>query len=142
MDNKQNIPVLEVNNLSVSFQMYDGIFGQKTLQVISELNIKVHAGEILAIAGSSGSGKSLLASAILGILPENATVSGELRYNGQTLTPKLQKQLRGTEIALVPQSVDFLDPLMPTGAQVDGHKKPYPTQKDTKFLDGLGCRKI
>lgn len=29
MDNKQNIPVLEVNNLSVSFQMYDGIFGQK-----------------------------------------------------------------------------------------------------------------
>ena len=49
MDNKQNIPVLEVNNLSVSFQMYDGIFGQKTLQVISELNIKVHAGEILAI---------------------------------------------------------------------------------------------
>lgn len=134
MDNKQNIPVLEVNNLSVSFQMYDGIFGQKTLQVISELNIKVHAGEILAIAGSSGSGKSLLASAILGILPENATVSGELRYNGQTLTPKLQKQLRGTEIALVPQSVDFLDPLMPTGAQVDGHKKPYPTQKRHKIF--------
>lgn len=138
MDNKQNIPVLEVNNLSVSFQMYDGIFGQKTLQVISELNIKVHAGEILAIAGSSGSGKSLLASAILGILPENATVSGELRYNGQMLTSKLQKQLRGTEIALVPQSVEFLDPLMRTGAQVDGHKKPYPTQKRRKIFRRFG----
>lgn len=138
MNNKQNIPVLEVNNLSVSFQMYDGIFGQKTLQVISELNIKVHAGEILAIAGSSGSGKSVLASAILGILPENATVSGELRYNGQTLTPKLQKQLRGIEIALVPQSVEFLDPLMRTGAQVDGHKKPYPTQKRRKIFRRFG----
>lgn len=138
MDNKQNLPVLEVNNLSVSFQMYDSMFGQKTLQVISELNIKVHAGEILAIAGSSGSGKSLLASAILGILPENATVSGELRYNGQVLTSKLQKQLRGTEIALVPQSVEFLDPLMRTGAQVDGHKKPYPTQKRRKIFRRFG----
>lgn len=129
MENKQNLPILEVNNLSVSFQMYDNIFKQKILQAISELNIKVYAGEILAIAGSSGSGKSLLASAILGILPENAAVVGELLYNGQVLTPKLQKQLRGTEIALVPQLVDFLDPLMRTGVQVDGHKKPYPTQR-------------
>ena len=61
MENKQNLPILEVNNLSVSFQMYDNIFKQKILQAISELNIKVYAGEILAIAGSSGSGKSLLA---------------------------------------------------------------------------------
>lgn len=47
MEHIQNPPVLEVRDLSVSFQMQDGIFGQKMLQVISELNIKVHAGEIL-----------------------------------------------------------------------------------------------
>ena len=49
MEHIQNPPVLEVRDLSVSFQMQDGIFGQKMLQVISELNIKVHAGEIWII---------------------------------------------------------------------------------------------
>ena len=133
----QNSPVLEVRNLSVSFQMNDGLYGQKMLQVISELNMKVHAGEILAIAGSSGSGKSVLASAVLGILPENAVVSGELRYNGQVLTHDLQKQLRGSEIALVPQSIEFLDPLMSVGVQADGHRKPYPARKRRELFKRL-----
>ena len=94
--------LLEICDLSVYFRMYDGVLGQRDLQVISNLSIKVDAGEILAIAGSSGSGKSLLASAILGILPENAVTAGEMRYDGQSLTPGLQKKLRGTEMALVP----------------------------------------
>jgi len=138
MNKGQNIPVLEARNLSVSFRMYDGTFKQKELRVISDLSIQVFSGEILAIAGSSGSGKSLLASAILGILPRTAAVRGELRYHGQTLTPKLQKQLRGTKIALVPQSVDFLDPLMRAGAQADGHRKPYPTQRRRRLFARFG----
>ena len=69
-------PLLEVSDLSVSFRMYDGGLEQTQLPVISSLSLKVLPGEILAVAGSSGSGKSLLASAILGILPGNATVSG------------------------------------------------------------------
>jgi peptide/nickel transport system ATP-binding protein len=109
--------------------MYDGALEQKELQVISDLHLTVRPGEIVAVAGSSGSGKSLLASAILGILPGNATVKGELRYKGQELTPDMQKKLRGTEIALVPQSIAFLDPLMKVGKQADGHKKPYPAEK-------------
>ena len=117
MDKNRDIPVLAVSGLSVSFLMYDRIFGQKELRAISDLSMQVHAGEILAIAGSSGAGKSLLASAILGILPENAVTAGELRYHGRLLTPELQRRLRGTEIALVPQSVDFLDPLMKAGPQ-------------------------
>ena len=76
MNKGQNIPVLEARNLSVSFRMYDGTFKQKELRVISDLSIQVFSGEILAIAGSSGSGKSLLASAILGILPRTAAVRG------------------------------------------------------------------
>lgn len=121
--------LLEIHDLSVSFRMYDGALEQKNLQVISDLHLTVRPGEIVAVAGSSGSGKSLLASAILGILPSNATVKGHLHYKGKELTPKMQEQLRGTEIALVPQSVAFLDPLMKVGKQVDGHKKPYPTEK-------------
>ena len=80
------------------------------------------AGEIVAVLGSSGSGKSLLAHGILGILPRNASVTGELYYRGERLSPKGQAELRGTGIALVPQSVSFLDPLMTVGKQVKGEK--------------------
>lgn len=121
--------LLEIHDLSVSFRMYDGMLEQKDLQVISDLHLTVRPGEIVAVAGSSGSGKSLLASAILGILPGNASVRGHLHYKGRELTPALQAGLRGGEIALVPQSIAFLDPLMKVGRQADGHKKPYPTEK-------------
>lgn len=56
----QNSPVLEVRNLSVSFQMNDGLYGQKMLQVISELNMKVHAGEILQLQARPVQGKVCL----------------------------------------------------------------------------------
>ena len=121
--------LLEIHDLSVSFRMYDQTLGQKELRVISDLHLTVRPGEVVAIAGSSGSGKSLLASAILGILPGNATVGGHLHYRGRELTPERQAALRGTEIALVPQSVAYLDPLMKIGAQADGHRKPKPTER-------------
>lgn len=131
---QRNETLLEIHDLSVAFRMYDGTLEQKDLQVISDLHLTVRPGEIVAVAGSSGSGKSLLASAILGILPGNATVKGHLHYKGRELTPQLQKELRGTEIALVPQSIAFLDPLMKVGKQVDGHKKPYPTEKRNRLF--------
>ncbi|MBQ3193934.1 MAG: ABC transporter ATP-binding protein [Oscillospiraceae bacterium] len=126
---QKNETILEIHDLSVSFRMYDGTLEQKDLQVISDLHLTVRPGEIVAVAGSSGSGKSLLASAILGILPGNATVRGHLHYKGKELNAQMQKSLRGSEIALVPQSVAFLDPLMKVGKQAVGHKKPYPTEK-------------
>lgn len=126
--------LLEIHDLSVSFRMYDNALGQRELKVISDLHLSVKPGEIVAIAGSSGSGKSLLASAILGILPENATVKGHLHYKGEELTRQRQAALRGTEIALVPQSVAYLDPLMKVGKQVDGHRRPYPTKERKKIF--------
>ena len=134
---QKNETILEIHNLSVSFRMYESGLEQKELKVISDLHLTVRPGEIVAIAGSSGSGKSLLASAILGILPENATVRGHLHYKGSELTPQRQKELRGTEIALVPQSVAYLDPLMKIGAQADGHKKPKPTQQRKRLFERL-----
>lgn len=110
--------ILEVNDLSISFIQYAAGLRQKKIKVISDLNVAIQAGEVLAVVGSSGSGKSLLAHAILGILPNNATVAGTILYDDQVLTPKRQAILRGREIALVPQSVNFLDPLMRVGLQV------------------------
>lgn len=130
--------LLEIHDLSVSFRMYDRALEQKELQVISDLHLTVRPGEIVAVAGSSGSGKSLLASAILGILPDNATVRGHLHYKGRQLTAERQAELRSTEIALVPQSVAFLDPLMKVGRQADGHKRPYPTEKRRSLFKRFG----
>lgn len=130
--------LLEIHDLSVSFRMYDHGLEQTDLKVISDLHLTVYPGEIVAIAGSSGSGKSLLASAILGILPGNATAYGHISYKGQQLSAERQRQLRGTKIALVPQSVAYLDPLLKVGQQADGHKKPYPTEKRHSLFKRFG----
>lgn len=112
--------VLEIRDLSVRFCMYRGGVRQEELTVISDLNVSVQAGEVVAVIGSSGSGKSLLAHAILGILPNNGTVTGSIEYMGERLDAQRQNKLRGREIALVPQSVNYLDPMMRVGKQVIG----------------------
>jgi peptide/nickel transport system ATP-binding protein len=114
--------IIEVRKLSLSFSMYGNAFSRHSLNVISNLNIAVREGEVLAVAGSSGSGKSLLAHALLGILPKNATLGGEMMWRGEALTPALLKKLRGREIALVPQSVTYLDPLIRVGRQISREK--------------------
>ncbi|MBD2233766.1 ABC transporter ATP-binding protein [Phormidium tenue] len=122
--------MLSVSNLSVTFKQYEKGLRRKQLTVITELDLEVKAGEVVAVVGASGSGKSLLAHAILGILPENATVGGTLLFQGQPLTPQRCQQLRGKAIALIPQSVGYLDPLMRVGqqvqrvAQLNGLSKP------------------
>lgn len=112
--------VLTVKDLSVSFHMYDKGLEQYDLKVISNLDLEVCPGEIVAIAGSSGSGKSLLAHAVMGLLPENAMLDGDIIYKGRKLDQKDKEKLRGKELALVPQSVSYLDPLMRVGKQVRG----------------------
>lgn len=110
--------ILDVQDLSISFQQYGSGLKQEALTVMSNLSISLEEGEILAVVGASGSGKSLLAHAILGILPENAIIEGEIFYDGERLTPERLIALRGKEIAFIPQSVNFLDPLMQVGKQV------------------------
>ena len=72
--------ILEIEELSVSFLQYKGKTSRQSwLPVISGLSVAVREGELVAVVGSSGSGKSLLAHAILGILPYNAKVSGIMK---------------------------------------------------------------
>ena len=80
----------------------------------------MHAGEIVAIVGASGSGKSLLADSVLGLYEPNAMVSGTIWFDGVRQDAASLAQLRGCEIAFVPQSVANLDPLMKVGRQVRG----------------------
>ncbi len=111
-------PLLEVRGLSISFIQYDRGLRRRRITPIIGLDLEVIRGEVLAVIGSSGSGKSLLAHAVLGILPSNAEVGGDLYFEGSELSPQRQAELRGERIALVPQSVNFLDPLIRVGRQV------------------------
>ena len=99
--------ILEIRDLSVSFRQYDKGTRQVDLPVISRLNVAVHEGEIVAVVGSSGSGKSLLAHAVMGLLPSNARCGGDIYFLQEPLTPKRLAHIRGKEIALVPQSVMY-----------------------------------
>ncbi|WP_166240349.1 ABC transporter ATP-binding protein [Paenibacillus turpanensis] len=117
------LPLLSIEDLSISFNQYRGWFRQEKVQPIHGLHLQLRAGEVVAVVGSSGSGKSLLAHAILGILPGNAEVRGSMRFDGRELSPELQAKLRGRQLALVPQSVNYLDPLMQVGKQVQAAVK-------------------
>ncbi|MDV3349074.1 ABC transporter ATP-binding protein [Leptolyngbyaceae cyanobacterium CCMR0082] len=110
--------MLTISNLGITFTQYDQGLHRKRLTVITDLDLTVQAGELVAVVGASGSGKSLLAHALLGILPENAQLSGTMEFQGKPLTQKRCEALRGKAIALIPQSVGYLDPLMTVGRQV------------------------
>ena len=112
--------LLNVKDLIVSFSMYKKGFTKYELEVIHHLSIDVNSGEIVAVVGSSGSGKSILAEAVLGLLPKNATIEGDIRYKGEQVDAKSIRQYMGRDIAYIPQSVDHLDPIMKVGKQVIG----------------------
>ena len=134
MNMEEKKVILDIRNFSVSFEQYEKGFQKTGLPVIRNLDVTIREGEMVAVVGSSGSGKSLLAHGILGILPYNASMGGELIYDGALLTKERQKALRGNEIVLVPQSVAFLDPLMKIGSQIRKGKKDAASKKK---LDGI-----
>ena len=114
----QEKSVFQAEDFGVSFSQYENGIDRKDLLVITNLDIELYEGKILAVVGSSGSGKSLLAHAILGILPENAVIYGKMRYRDTELDPGMIKKLRGKKICLIPQSVNYLDPLEKVGSQI------------------------
>lgn len=129
--------ILDIRNFSVAFEQYENGFKKTSLPTIRELDVTIHEGEMVAVVGSSGSGKSLLAHGILGILPYNATLGGEIYYDGELLTEERKKALRGNEIVLVPQSIAYLDPLMKIGAQIrKGKKDPASKEKLNQIFEG------
>ncbi|PQP83059.1 peptide ABC transporter ATP-binding protein [Paenibacillus sp. PCH8] len=110
--------LLEIEGVSVSFRRARGWLGYEQTYVIQGLDLTINEGEIVAVVGASGSGKSVLAQAIMGILPSHARLEGRISYAEKPLTMERQLELRGDELVLIPQSVSYLDPLMKVGRQV------------------------
>lgn len=117
--------LLQVEGLSIGFDMYEStsLWSSKRTYspVIDNLDISVHQGEIIAIVGASGSGKTLLADAIMGLYEPNSRVTGTIFFDGVEQNAESLAKLRGHEIAFVPQSVKSLNPLMKVGKQIGGN---------------------
>lgn len=137
MNKKEEIkmdPVLSIRDLKISFTQYERGLHQHSFTTIRGMNLDVHPGEMVAVVGASGSGKSLLAHAVLGLLPYNSTIKGEMFYQGEPLTKERQETLRGNEIVLVPQSLAYLDPLMKIGKQIKKNRKDEKTSAKLKQI--------
>ncbi|MDR0622174.1 MAG: ABC transporter ATP-binding protein [Deltaproteobacteria bacterium] len=134
--------VLEVENLTIRFSRYDKGLRKSDLTVINGMGVSVGLSELVAVVGSSGSGKSLLAHTLLGILPSNCGATGKIRFLGETLGPRELAELRGHQIILVPQSVTYLDPLKKVGPQVRNDRKdPESIQAQEKLFDYYGLKR-
>jgi len=130
----EKTPLLEVKNLRIAFDQYSGRFSKNNLGMIRDLSVMVREGELVAVVGPSGSGKSLLAHGILGILPDNAEIEGEIRFRGTTMTQRCKESLRGNEIALVPQNLSYLDPLLRMGPQLRKGKRDAKSRQKTREI--------
>lgn len=113
-----NMAKLEVKNLTISFRTNNG-----AVRAVRDISFNLNEGETLAIAGESGSGKSVSARAIMGILAGNAMVdNGEIIYDGRDLLKISEDDfhtLRGHKLAMVFQDpLSALNPIMKIGKQI------------------------
>jgi oligopeptide/dipeptide ABC transporter ATP-binding protein len=111
-------PTLRVENLTVSFPGRSG-----DIAVVDDVSFSLGAGQSLVIAGESGSGKSMICQALLGIVPKAATVSGtRIDWRGRDLLttgPADWRALRGAEIAMIFQDpTAALNPLITVEHQI------------------------
>jgi peptide/nickel transport system ATP-binding protein len=107
-------PALEVEGLAVEFAQGAGRF-----RAVDGVSFSVAPGRTLAIVGESGCGKSVTALAAMGLLAENARVSGTMRLEGQALTPEAQRAARGGRMAMIFQEpMTSLNPAFTAGEQV------------------------
>ena len=111
--------LLDVEDLHVEFHTDDGI-----AKAINGVSFQLRQGETLAILGESGSGKSVTAQAIMGILdmPPAVIPEGKIRYCGQdllTMDEEQRRKTRGPEISMIFQdALSSLNPVFPVGWQI------------------------
>ncbi len=114
--------LLNVERLTVALPTRDGY-----RNAVDDLSFTVDGGEILGIAGESGSGKTMTALSLFGLLPHGAKVSGSIRLDGIELLALGAKQLRairGRQIAMVSQDpATSLHPILPIGTQLTEHMR-------------------
>ncbi len=132
--------MLEVENLSVVFRDR-----RPPLTAVDGVSFQMGEGELLGLAGESGSGKSRTAHAILGLLPAAAEVSGGVRFQGRdllTMSSVERRQVQGKDISIVFQEpMTSLNPTMRVGRQVEDalrvHTKMAAPERKTRALEAM-----
>lgn len=141
--------LLRVEGLTVAFRRADG--GEKT--VVNDISFSLKEGEVLGIAGESGSGKSMTALAVMGLLPEGARRGfRELFFDGKRLCAeqkrekkqeeKLRQELSGKEIAMIFQEpLTSLNPVLTIKKQMEEplllHRTLSATEREEEVLSAL-----
>jgi peptide/nickel transport system ATP-binding protein len=111
--------LLNVEDLTIALPR-----GGDRLEALSAVSLPVHANEIVCVVGESGAGKSMMATAVVGLLPPRVTVTGgRILFEGTdllTLSPKVMREIRGRRIGLVFQDpMTALNPLLKVGRQIE-----------------------
>ena len=110
-------PLLEVSDLRVTFHTRAA-----NVYAVQGISFSVEPGQTLALIGESGSGKTVSAQAVMGILPRTAKVSGSIRFKGDELVGRSEHELRdyrGRNVAMVFQNPErSLNPTMRIGTQI------------------------
>ena len=121
--------MLHIDRLTLQLPYYQPWWKRQWATCFEQISLSLVPGEVHAVVGASGAGKSLLAYAIMGLLPDGAKTSGQLVFQSEPLTPARQREIRGRQLALIPQSLSALDPLVRSQRQVSwaarraGHAK-------------------
>jgi peptide/nickel transport system ATP-binding protein len=123
-------PVIEVDNLTVSFGR---------LKAVEDVSLSVQMGEVYAIVGESGCGKTTLAYSLLNVVPPPGLISGgDVRVQGRSIIGMSRKdlnELRAVDVAIVFQAaMNALNPVITVGRQVEhilqAHPDVFPTEKE------------
>ena len=110
-------PILDVDNLAVTFRSEGG-----DVAAVRGVSYQVHTGEVLGVVGESGSGKSVSSLAVMGLLPDNARVTGSVRFHERDLIGLNDRELsevRGRRISMIFQDpLSALTPVYTVGDQI------------------------
>jgi oligopeptide/dipeptide ABC transporter ATP-binding protein len=136
--------VLEVRDLSLAFRNADGL-----LPIVTDVSFSIAKGEAVALVGESGCGKSITASAIMGIAPDNAEIGGSIILNGTPISglpPRERRKLCGRHMGFIFQEpMTALHPTLSIGRQMTdtlrhnlGLSHAAATDRAAELLDRVG----
>ncbi|ACJ29958.1 Oligopeptide/dipeptide ABC transporter, ATP-binding protein [Shewanella piezotolerans WP3] len=112
------MPLLDIRNLTIELDTPHG-----RVKALERVSLTINPGELHGLVGESGSGRSLLARAILGVPGHNWTITADrMMWDGQNLmemSTKQRRNLMGSEIAMIFQDpTSSLDPAISVGSQI------------------------
>ncbi|MBP2435653.1 ABC transporter ATP-binding protein [Microbacterium amylolyticum] len=138
---------VEQKDLALSFQDLDVKFHVESglVHAVKGLSLEVGRGEVVALVGESGSGKSVTSTTAMGLLPDNAVVTGEVRVGGTNvvgLDSEKVRKMRATEVAMIFQEpMTALNPVLTVERQLvevfELHDVAYGAEAKAKALEML-----